>query len=280
MALNSINTNVGAMIALQNLNSTNAQLDTTQNRISTGLKISSAKDNGAIWAIAQNTRSSISALDTVKESIQRGQSVVDVAVSAGQTISDLLNQMKAKALAAADVSTDTASRTALANDFVALRNQISKTISNASFNGTNLLKTGASSLFSLADATGTQKLTVGAQVMGLTSGSAGTIITFTVASTFSTMTQAATLVNQVTASITNVNAAVAKLGTGSSALGTHLNFISGLQDTLTSGVGNLVDADMAKESANLQALQSKQQLGVQALAIANSSKSTLLSLFR
>ena len=279
MSSNSINTNVGAMIALQNLNVTNAALETTQNRISTGLKINSAKDNGAVWAIAQNSRSDISALDSVKESIQRGQSTVDVAVSAGQTISDLLNQMKAKALAAADVSTDANSRTDLANDFVALRNQISKTIANAAFNGTNLLKTGAVSLSALADATGTQKLTVQAQVMGLSNVTTG-IITFTVGSTFSSMTTAATLVNQITASITNVNAAVAKLGTGSTALQTHLDFIGKLQDTMTAGVGNLVDADVAKESANLQALQTKQQLGIQALSIANSSKGTLLSLFR
>ncbi len=204
---------------------------------------------------------------------------MDVAVSAGQTISDLLNQMKAKALAAADVSTDANSRTDLANDFVALRNQISKTIANAQFNGTNLLKTGATSLFSLADSTGTQKLTVGAQVMGLSAG-VGAIMTFSVGTTFASATAASTVVAQMTASITNVNAAVAKLGTGSSALSTHLNFISQLQDTMTAGVGNLVDADVAKESANLQALQTKQQLGIQALSIANSSKSSLLSLFR
>ena len=280
MSNNSINTNTGAMIALQNLNTTNTALSTTQNRISTGLKIASAKDNGAVWAIAQNTRSDISSLDSVKDSIQRGQSTVDVAVSAGQTVSDLLNQMKTKALAAADTSLDTNSRTAMANDFVALRNQISKTIANAAFNGTNLLKTGAASLTSLADATGAQKITVQAQVMGLTASSAGTIITFTVGTTFSSAATASTVVAQLTASITNVNAAVAKLGTGSQALQTHLNFIGQLQDTMTAGVGNLVDADMAKESANLQALQSKQQLGIQALSIANSSKSALLSLFR
>src|SRR5882757_67197 len=91
MAMNSINTNVGAMIALQNLNATNTDLTTTQNRISTGLKINSAKDNGAIWAIAQNSRADVSALDSVKDSIQRGQSTVDVAMAAGQTISDILN---------------------------------------------------------------------------------------------------------------------------------------------------------------------------------------------
>ena len=267
------------MVALQNLNNTGQQLRVTQNRISTGLKVSTAKDNGAIWAIAQNSRADISSLDSVKDSIQRGQSTVDVAISAGETISDLLNQMKAKALAASDASLDTNSRTAMANDFVALRNQVAKTIANASFNGTNLLKTSATSLYSLADASGSSKLTVASQVMGLGT-SAGSIITITVGATFSSAATASALVTSLNTSITNVNAAVAKLGTGSKALQTHLDFIGKLQDTMTSGVGNLVDADVAKESATLQALQTKQQLGIQALSIANSSSSSLLSLFR
>jgi flagellin len=278
MALNSINTNTGAMIALQNLNITNQSLSVTQNRINTGLKVASAKDNGAIWAIAQNSRADINALDSVKDSIQRGQSTVDVAISAGETVSDLLGQMKAKALAAADVSLDSNSRTAMANDFTALRNQVAKTIANASFNGTNLLKTGATSLFSLADSTGASKLTVAAQVMGI--GAASSAITTTINTTFTTQTTAALMVNALNTAITNVNAAVAKLGTGSKALQTHLDFIGKLQDTMTAGVGNLVDADVAKESATLQALQTKQQLGIQALSIANSSTSVVLNLFR
>jgi flagellin len=278
MALNSVNTNTGAMIALQNLNITNQALSTTQNRINTGLKVASAKDNGAIWAIAQNSRADVNALDSVKDSVQRAQSTVDVAISAGETISDLLNQMKAKALAASDVSLDANSRTAMANDFTALRNQITKTIANASFNGTNLLKTGATALFSLADSTGTSKLTVAAQVMGI--GASGSAITSTINTTFTTMTTAANMVTSLTAAITSVNAAVAKLGTGSKALQTHLDFVGKLQDTMTAGIGNLVDADVAKESATLQALQTKQQLGIQALSIANSSTSAVLSLFR
>jgi flagellin len=242
------------------------------------MKVGSAKDNGAIWAIAQNQRADIGALDAVKDSIQRGQSTVDVAISAGETVSDLLNQMKAKALAGADSSLDTNSRTALANDFVALRNQIVKTLANASFGGTNLLKTGATALYSLASADGASKLTVASQVMGLGT-SAGSILTFTIGATFSSATTASTLVGVLNTSITNVNAAIAKLGTSSKALQTHLDFVTKLQDTMTAGIGNLVDADVAKESATLQALQTKQQLGIQALSIANSSASNLLTLF-
>ena len=277
MAMNSVNTNVGAMVALQNLGVTTRQLSVAQNRINTGLKIAGPEDNGAIWAIAQNQRADIGALDSVKDSIQRVQSVVDVAISAGETVSDLLNQMKAKALAATDASLDTAARTALNSDYTALRDQIKKTINSASFSGSNMLKTGATAVYALADATGTSKLTVAAQVMGLGAGGA---VTVTATSSFSTAATASTALGLVNASITNVNAAIAKLGTGSKALQTHLDFTSKLQDTMVAGVGNLVDADVAKESATLQALQTKQQLGVQALSIANSSSSILLSLFR
>ena len=277
MSTNSINTNTGAIIALQNLNATAAQLQTTQNEVSTGLLVSSAKDNGAIWGIAQNERSSISALDSVKQSLQRAQSTVDVAVSAGQTISDLLNQIKAKTLAASDTSLDATSRTALGNDVTALVAQIGRIVNNADFNGTNIVKSGATSIAALANAAGTSVLTVASQDLSVTGTNLGSNALSTV---FSTATTAGTYLTTVNSAITNTNAAVAKLGTASNALTTHLNFISNLQDSLTQGVGNLVDADVAKESANLTALQTKQQLGVQALSIANSSKSGLLSLFR
>src|SRR5271170_5746411 len=120
----SVNTNSGALIALQNLNATSAQLQTTQNELSTGLAVSSAQDNGAIWAIAQNERSQVTALDSVQQSLQRGQSVADVASSAGATVSNLLNQLKATALSASDTSLDATSRSALNAQFQALLRQI------------------------------------------------------------------------------------------------------------------------------------------------------------
>src|SRR5918997_562997 len=115
--MNSVNTNIGAMVALQNLNATNSELAIVQARINTGRKVNSAKDNGAIWAIAQKQRSESQALNAVKESLQRGQSTVDVAIAAGESISDLLLQMKEKALAATDRTLDSNSRIALNDDF-------------------------------------------------------------------------------------------------------------------------------------------------------------------
>ncbi len=275
MNLNSVNTNAGALIALESLDATNAALNTTQNRISTGLKVASATDNGATWAVAQNIRSTVGALGSVTDSLNRGISVADVAVSAGQTISDLLNQMKAKALAATDTSATSTDITNYANDFVALRNQIAKIVSTSDFNGVNMIKTSGSSVMALASASGSVKVTVAAVNLGLGGGT----VTVTAAATFTTNTTAAAVLALVNTSITNVNAAVAKLGTGVNALNSQLSFVQSQSDTLTTGIGNLVDADVAKESANLTALQTKQQLGAQALSIANSSSSILLSLF-
>ena len=276
MPSNSVNTNAGALIALQNLNSTNGDLATTQTRINTGKRISSAKDNGAIWAIAQNQRATSRSLDAVRESLQRGQSTVDVAISAGESVSDILLQLKEKALAAADASLDANSRSALNDDFKALRDQLAKTVANADFNGVNLIKSGGTSIASLANADATSKITVAAQNLSLGGG----IVGVTATSTIGTITLATAAIATVNSSITAVSTALSKLGTGSKALSSHQNFINKLQDSLDIGVGNLVDADLAKESAKLQALQTKQQLGVQALSIANQSPQVLLSLFR
>ncbi|WP_242923552.1 flagellin [Caulobacter sp. CCUG 60055] len=276
MAMASINTNVGALVALQNLAATSSELQTTQGRISTGLKIASAKDDGAIWAIAQSQRSTSSSLDSVKDSLSRVSSTIDVALAAGQSVSDLLTQMQQKALAASDTSLDTASRSKLNQDFVSLRDQITKAVSNADFNGANLIKTGATDLAALANADGTSRLTVKAQSLAL----GGTNVTVAATATIGTATLATTMVARIKTSLDNVNTALASLGTGSKALNTHLTFIGKLKDSLDAGVGNLVDADLAKESAKLQALQTKQQLGIQALSIANSSSQSLLGLFR
>ncbi|MBO9501800.1 flagellin [Brevundimonas sp. A19_0] len=273
---NSVNTNVGAMIALQNLNATNTELATTQSRINTGKKISSVKDNGAIWAIAQGQRAEIGALGAVKQSLDRGVAAVDVALAAGETVSDLLLQLKEKALAATDASLKTAARAALNEDFKALRDQIATVTANAEFNGINLLKTGATGFNALANAQGNATITVGAEVMALGS----TNVTVSATQSIETLTKASASLAVVNASIDNVSGALARLGTKSKALGTHLKFVGNLSDTLESGVGNLVDADLAKESAKLQALQTKQQLGVQALSIANQTPQLVLSLFR
>ncbi len=276
MLSGSVNTNVGAMIALQNLNATNADLATTQSRINTGKRVATAKDNGAIWAIAQGQRADIGALGAVSQSLARGIAAVDVSLAAGESISDLLLQMKEKALAAKDSSLKTASRSALSEEFVALRNQIASVAANATFNGLNLLNTGATGFQALANANGTSVLSVKPEILAL----AGANVTVTATQVINTVATASAALTAVDASIANVSSALARLGTTSKALGSHQTFVGKLMDSLEAGVGNLVDADLAKESAKLQALQTKQQLGVQALSVANQTPQILLSLFR
>src|SRR5690606_2427 len=147
---------------------------------------------------------------------------------------------------------------------------------NADFNGVNLLKTGATGFEALANAAGTATLTVGAEVLALGS----TTVSIAATQAIATLTAAQDALTDVTNSISAVSGALARLGTKSKALETHITFVGKLSDALESGVGNLVDADLAKESARLQALQTKQQLGVQALGIANQTPQLVLSLFR
>ena len=273
----SVNTNTGAMVALQYLDQTNASLMKTQSAINSGLKVASAKDDGATYAIAQNMRGDVAGYAAVTDSLNRGTSSVDVALSAGQSISDLLIEMKSKALAASDSSLDTASRTALNEDFTALRDQIASVVSNAVFNGFNMIdgsNTGGISV--LASSDGSKKITVAGQDMSL----GGSIVSIAATATISAQTAAASMVDTVENSLKAVNSALAQLGSGSKKLSIQATFVQNLSDTLQTGIGNLVDADMATESAMLQSLQVKQQLGVQALSIANQSPQIALSLFR
>jgi flagellin len=271
--LNSINTNAGAMIALQNLNATNSELQSTQQRINTGKKISNAKDNGAIWSMAKMQSATSSSLNAVKDSLQRGQSTIDVGLAAGDTITDLLGKMKEKALAASDTSLNTASFNALKADFNSLRDQITKAVTNAKFNGVSLVDGTTTKLQFLSNSDGVA-YTVNAKTLSLVG------LGLSAAASFTTAATAKTMIDTVTKSMTTATNKLANLGTSSTGLDMHLTFTGKLQDSLDAGVGNLVDADLAKESAKLQSLQTKQQLGVQALSIANQTPQSILSLFK
>lgn len=272
----SVNTNTGAMTALQYLNETQGQLSRTQNAINSGLKVASAKDDGAIYAIAQNQRGAIAGFQSVISSLNNGSSAIEVALSAGQSISDLMIQLKQKALSAAAPSLDTASRQALNSDFTALRDQISTIVKNAVFNNFNLVDGSTTKVQALASADGTRRITTMSQNMSLS----GSIVTLKSTATVSTQAKASALISVIQTSLTNVNAALAKLSAGAAKFSIQATFTQKLADTLSAGLGNLVDANMADESASLQSLQVKQQLGVQALSIANQAPQSLLSLFK
>ncbi len=267
----SINTNVGAMVALQNLNITGKNLEKTQLQVTTGLRVNGPKDDGATFAIAQNMRGEIAGMKAVKTALANGDSTVGVAVTAGQSIADLLTEMKAKIVQANQAGLDAASRTALNNDFTELRSQLDTIVSTASFNGTNLIQSTSSNLSVLSTVDGST-ITVSAQNMSSTGLSIQSASLLTSANAQSALTL-------IDSAITSVSSKLASLGSSANRLEVQSEFTTKLIDILKVGVGNLVDADLAEESARLQALQIKQQLGVQALAIANAAPQAVLGLF-
>ncbi len=281
----SVTTNVGAMTALQALNMTGRDLQTVQGRINTGLKVATAKDNGAVYNIAQQQRSDLAAYEAVRSGLDRAKGIADVALAAGESISDVFKQMREKAVAASDTSISASSRAAYNSEFVALRDQVASIIANAQFDGANILGGGANLTF-LANTSGSQTITLPTLDLALTTG-AGTAPASPAADVYlgttddlTTAANAANARDRVAASLDYVNTELARLGAASKRIDSHNVFVSKLQDAITSGIGNLVDADLAKESAHLQSLQVKQQLGTQALSIANQAPQTILSLFK
>ena len=300
MPMNSINTNSGAMIALQNLTATESQLAVTQNRVNTGLKIASAKDNGSIWAIAQTESAQAKSLDTVTNSLNQGKSVLDTTTQVGSQLTDILTQMRQDALAASDTGVSNTQRTQYQNEFNSLGQSYANAIASATFNGVNVIDSGSGQVNALGDANATihvtsnhQKLDAatvfGNTVVNVTAGTAPAYAgapagVDTVAAGTSwadnTGTAAAAAMAQIDTAMTTVTQAMSGFGVDSKAMDNQMTLVSQLQDSLNTGVGNLVDANLAQESANLQALQTKQQLGVQALSIANQSTGILLNLFK
>jgi len=273
----SVQTNASAIIALQNLNKTAADLQTAQNIISTGMDINTAKDNASVWSIAQKQRADVGALGAVQSSLNRASSIADVAQTAGSSISDLLNQVKQKVVAAQDPSLDPTSRAAYNTDFQSLLRQIQDVTNNAVFDGANILNGSLSGNISfLANADATSFVTLSTQDMSL----GGSIISIASTATIGTVTAAQGVLSQINNSINAVNSALGDIGAQATEIENHSTFVGKLSDVLNQGIGNLVDADMAKESAQLQALQAQQQLGVQALSIANQAPQIVLQLFK
>jgi flagellin len=273
----SVNTNMSALAVLQALNATTQQLDASEGRVSSGLNVAAAADNPAVYAAAQSQRAEISTLSSVSDGLNRAQSISDVAVSAGQTISDLLNQMKSTVLSATTPGQDSATMGQYNSSFHALLAEVQSTLASASFDGANLLNGSTSNGLSfMATADASSYFTLSSENLSL----GGPLITFSAGAEFATSSAAASVLTAVDAAITGVNAAVATIGAQSGQIAAHSSFVATLTDTLTTGVGSLVDADMAAESARLTALQVQQQLGVQTLSLANQQPSIILTLLR
>ncbi|UTW57633.1 flagellin [Kordiimonas sp. SCSIO 12603] len=272
----SVNTNASALSALQNLNGTNARLSTIQTQINTGLNVSSAKDNSAVYAIAQSLRAENAGLSAASASIDRALSTIDVAIAAGEAVSDLLIELKEKAVAAKDAGLDTASRASLNNDFIQLRDQITSIVNNAEFNGTNAVENNGDPIIAITNDDGSSQISVAPQNLSLS----GSNVALTVAQEINTAALASAAVDNIESSIQNVNSVLSNLGSNANRLELQKNFVSQLSDTIEIGIGNLVDADLAESSAELQSLQVQQQLGLQALSIANQAPQSVLSLFQ
>jgi flagellin len=294
----SVHTNMSAMVALTNLNRTNREMLDVQNRISTGLKVSNAKENGAVYNIAQQLRSEHSAYEAVTTSLNRASSIADVALAAGEQISDIFMQMRQKAVAASDTSSSAISRAAYNQEFLALRDQVNQVIQSAVFDGGNLLDgkqdvvipTLTNTFTFLGNANGSLTLDLPVtdfRLLDTTTPAATPAVAFTTdqiqleaTSTINTAADAADVRERIAASLIFVNSELGRLGAAAKRVESHNIFVSKLMDSIKGGIGNLVDADLAVESARLQATQVKQQLGTQALSIANQSPQSLLTLFR
>jgi flagellin len=273
MPQNSINTNVAAFVALQNLNTVNGRLDTVQNRVSTGLKVAGAVDDASSFAIAQGVRGNLKAFEAVSQGLANARGIATVTLAAATSISDLLGDIQKKITEGQNAGNTTEQQSILNSDFANLVTQINTFITNATYNGRNLLSNVSTSLNVIANVDGS--------TLTIRSNSAFSAASINVGSQNISSTVAATkalsALFQATASI---NTVLGNLGADTRSLNYQDTFLSKLVDATNEGLGSIVDADMAKESAKLQALQVQQQLGVQTLGIANQRPQVLLSLFR
>ena len=304
----SINTNAAALTALQSLNSTQKSLETTQSRISTGYRVSTAADNAAYWSIATTMRSDNKANSVVQDALGLGAGKVDTAYTAMNKAIDVVDQIKQKILLAKTASP--ADRTKIQGEIANYQAQLKDNIAGANYAGSNLLQTDSTATANKlsvissynrdsagAVTTGTIDITFNStRLIDTNAAATGILDKAGTASTKTVLNLSVSVLTGVTGAtesaqfdnlLTDIESALKGMATGAAELGAakaridlQKDFVSSLSDSIDRGVGQLVDADMNKESTRLQALQVQQQLGVQALSIANGSTQQILSLFR
>jgi len=272
---NSILTNASAFTALRTLNTINRNLDTTQNRVSTGLKIAGALDDASNFSIAQGIRGELKAITAVSSGLNAAKGIGKVALAGVTGLSDLLGDVRSKLTELSNEGITTAQRDILGDDFNALLSQAAAFIDNAIFNGVNLLDTTTLStdVATLSNLNG-GTLTLTAQDVRTTTLSLAGV------STGSASAAQAAISAQYANLESVVNTALGALGAEVRALDLQTSFLEQITDATEEGLGNIVDADLARESARLTALQVQQQLSVQTLGIANQRPQSLLGLFR
>jgi flagellin len=280
---NSINTNPGVFVALRTLNSVNRNLDTTQNRVSTGLKVGGALDDVSNFAIAQGIRGELKALGAVTQGLNNAKGIGNVAIAGATGLSNLLSDVRSKLTELSNEGITSSQRSILVNDFNQLLSQANNFLDNAVFNGVNLLDTAtlSTNVNTLSNLNG-GTLTLTAQdlrttvsdLQGVTNIDADTAAAATNAQTI--IADGGEFANLESA----VNTALGSLGAEVRALNLQTQFLEQISDATEEGLGNIVDADLARESARLTSLQVQQQLATQTLGIANQRPQSLLGLFR
>ena len=289
--MSSILTNNSAMVALQTLKNINSQLGKTQADIATGKSVANAKDNAAVWAISKVMETDQTAAKTIQSNLNVADATIATSRTGAESVTKLLNEVKDLALGA---TTSTADFAKIDNDIDEKFEQIAAVISGTQMNGVNLLKTAA-----VAPATGTSLSVVGSldRTNGVAATTANTITVNTVnlqgalaldlaagtSTAYTGITDTTTAAAMVTAIEGMINSSIngaATLGSAGKRVSDQADFVGKLSDSLKAGIGSLVDADMEEASARLQALQTQQQLGIQALSIANQGPSAVMSLFR
>ncbi|MAZ19058.1 flagellin [Oricola sp.] len=306
--MSSILTNTSAMTALKSLTAINKQIETTQGRISTGLRVNDASDNAAYWSIATTMKSDNKALGTVQDALGLGASKVDVAYTGMASALDVVDEIKSKLVAAKEPSADKAK---IQSEIGELQNQLTSIAESASFNGENWLSVDSSAAtysatksvvasFSRAsdgtvsvstidvDITTTELFDANDQsgildsTFTTTGGGAVTVSVSDLDITAANIddTDLDEMIAAVDSAFSSMTDAASTLGSSSKRIDMQSEFVNNLMDAVDRGVGQLIDANMEEESTRLQALQTQQQLGIQSLSIANSSAQSILSLFR
>jgi flagellin len=274
----SIKSNSSALIALQQLNAVNKELDSVQERIASGYRINEAKDGASSYAVAQKQRAEKDGYDAVDQSVQRGINILDVSIRALETLSNLLIEMKTKAVQASNPALSATDRQLIDTSYQSYVAQISTVINAATYDNFNLIDknpvtpaTDDLRIISEPTASAANAIVIPAiNIKASTSDMLGDL------SSLANATAESTAIDAMQQA---VNSALATLGASNSRLETHSGFVKKLQDSLSLGIGKLVDADLGFESARLRALQVQQQLSSQALQIANSRPQQILSLF-
>ncbi|MBB5692759.1 flagellin [Muricoccus pecuniae] len=272
MALNSVNTNTGASIALQTLNRTNDALAVTQKRISTGYRVADAKDDGAAFAVAQSVRADISGLTSANEQIGGVQGVLSTALSGLTKVSETMSNVRAVLVKLADGTLSSDQRTQYEAQYKSLQSQVKNYIEDATYNGRSLLSTTDGNIATVRNEKGT------AYTLTAVDGATLELGTLTAGTAWATTALSAS--GDFTTKMNLINTAMNTFGNNNTYLQSQISYNKEKMASLETGLGALVDADLAKESAKLQALQIKQQLGTQSLSIANQAPQSLLSLFR